>query len=147
MRKLDEECARAAFATAFDRRGGIIGVIGPVGDIHAAIGLTLSRYWFTKEWHLEEMFNFVRPDHRRGNTYAEDLIHFAKGCAEMEGIDLPLVIGVLTNKRVEAKVRLYRKALGVPSGAFWVYNAKGWREQANPEFWKKAFTRHRRGKE
>jgi hypothetical protein len=131
---LDEDRAREMFAKAFDRKGGIIGVIGPTHNIEAAIGLLITSYWYTSDNHIEEYFNFVRPD-RRQSTHAKTLIAFAKKCSE--AIEIPLVIGVLTNNRMAAKVRLYRGQLGHPSGAFFVVNSK-WNitPEPNPDdFW------------
>jgi hypothetical protein len=39
--------AQEIFAKAFDRKGGIIGAIGPQGDIEAAIGLLINSFWYT----------------------------------------------------------------------------------------------------
>ena len=143
MQPLDEEAARETFDLAFDRKGGILGVIGPQGDIRGMLGLLITRFWFTRDRHLEEIFNFVRPDCRQGTPYAEQLISFAKMCAKVPEINLPLIIGVLTNRRVEGKVKLYQRQLGVPSGAFFVYNSPDWHDQANDEFWRSAFRRKR----
>ena len=82
-------------------------------------------------------FNFVRPDERK-TDYAKRMIAFAKRCSD--NVKLPLVIGVLTNERMEGKVRLYRRNLGYPAGAFFVYN--GWNgnaEASNEDFWKSPF--------
>lgn len=125
---------------AFDRQGGIIGVIGPPGDIKAMIFLLISRYWYTRQHHLEELFNFVRPDVRKFN-YAQRMIDFAKACA-LE-IGLPLTIGVLTNQRMEGKVRLYQRSLGVPAGAWFVFNCTWQNEQPNAQFWKQPFPRQK----
>src|SRR5258705_9467806 len=113
MLPLDEMRAREAFERAFHRRGAVMGVIGQPGDIRAMIFLLLGQYWYTTQWHLEELFNFVRPDHRKSD-YARRLIDFAKKCASET--KLPLIIGVLTNRRMEGKVRLYRRNLGYPKG-------------------------------
>ncbi len=138
MMPLDEQCAREFFSRAFDRKGGIIGVIGDSKDIKAAIYLLLTRFWYTSAMHIEECFNFVRPDARKNkstNHYAPSLIRFAKRCADE--IKVPLVIGVLTNNRMEAKVRLYRRSLGVPAGAFFVYGAN-WSlcHPSREDFWR-----------
>jgi hypothetical protein len=122
MMPLDETCARRFFDIAFDRKGGIIGVIGERDNIRAAIYLLLTSFWYTSAMHLEECFNFIRPDCRRhAGRYAPTMISFAKKCADE--IKVPLIIGVLTNYRMEAKVRLYRRSLGTPAGAFFVYGA------------------------
>jgi len=137
MMPLSEECAHEFFERAFEKRGGIIGVIGEKGDIRAMIMLLITHFWYTKDFHLEEVFNFVRPDHRKSN-YARDLIAFARECSDKT--KLPLMIGVLTNNRMEGKVRLYRRALGYPAGAFFVYGAN-WTEAepSNEDFWKTPF--------
>lgn len=134
---LDVNAAREMFNRAFSRRGGIIGVIGDPGNIEAMIYLLLTRFWYTKENHLEELFNYVRPDCRRSN-YARELIGFAKKCSDE--IKIPLVIGVMTNTRVAEKVRLYRRSLGYPAGAFFVYGGSWVNERPDTsEFWRAPF--------
>lgn len=137
MMPLDEGCASEFFARAFQKKGGIIGVIGAPGDIKAMIYLLITNFWYTRTHHLEECFNFVRPDVRK-STYAQDLIGFAKSSADT--LHLPLVIGVLANNRMEGKVRLYRRQLGHPAGAFFVYNAN-WTEgdPTREDFWRDPF--------
>ncbi len=142
---LDEMSARRTFDLAFNRQGGILGVIGDSGDIRAMIFLLVSRFWYTTNNHLEELFNFVRPDVRKSpQNYAPRLIDFAKQCADEIGI--PLTIGILTNQRMEGKVRLYRRSLGVPAGAWFVHfpEGMGWQNEANEEFWKEPFPRRGR---
>jgi len=65
-------------------------------------------------------------------NYAQRMIEFAKDCAIEIG--LPLTIGVLTNQRMEGKVRLYQRSLGVPAGAWFVFNAKWVNEEPNVQF-------------
>jgi len=140
---LDEMEAKKTFHLAFNRQGGILGVIGEPGDIKAMIYLLISRFWYTKANHLEELFNFVRPDVRKApQNYATQLIDFAKTCAKE--INIPLTIGVLTNYRMEGKVRLYRRSLGVPAGAWFVFNSKWQNEEPNEDFWREPFPK--RGK-
>jgi hypothetical protein len=143
MMPLSEDCAREFFNRAFDKKGGMIGVIGETGDVRAMIYLLITRFWYTNENHLEECFNFVRPDMRKSD-HARTLIAFAQTCAD--SIKIPLVIGVLTNNRMEGKVRLYRRALGIPAGAFFVYGAN-WTEgdPSNEDFWRAPFP-HRKKK-
>ena len=134
---LNMPMAQQMFGRAFHRNGAILGVIGEPGDIKAMIFLLISRFWYTEHFHLEELFNFIRPDARKSD-YASRMIDFAKKCADET--KLPLVIGVLTNSRMEGKVRLYRRKLGYPAGAFFVHNAQ-WRtaEDYNEDFWKGPF--------
>lgn len=147
---LSELAAKRTFDLAFNRQGGILGVIGEPGDIKAMIFLLISKFWYTEEHHLEELFNFVRPDvrHRPGKSakegYAFQLIEFAKKCSNEIGI--PLTIGILTNIRMEGKVRLYRRALDdVPAGAWFVHfpPGKGWQNETNADFWKEPFPQRR----
>jgi hypothetical protein len=135
---LDLDAANSMFDRAFDRKGAIIGVIGPRNDIRGIIILLITQFWYTKEPHLEELANFIRPDARHSNL-ARTLIAFAKRCAD--AISIPLVIGVMTNRRVVEKVRLYRRSLGNPAGAFFVYPADKWVSDIieNDDFWKAPF--------
>jgi len=134
IQSLDMGRAESMLDLAFNRQGGIIGVLGDAGDLHAMISLLITKAWYTNEDHIEELFNFVRPDQRKSN-YADVLIEFAKDCAKQIGI--PLMIGVMSNIRTAPKVRLYRKKLGTPSGAYFVYNCK-WDVAVEPtieDFW------------
>ncbi len=142
MMPLDEECSMEFFDRAFNRKGGIIGVIGPPGDIKAMIYLLLTRFWYTKVSHIEECFNFIRPDSRKSD-YAKILIKFAQKCSDE--IKVPLLIGVLANNRMEGKVRLYRRILGTPAGAFFVYGAN-WTlcDPSREDFWKAPFDERRK---
>lgn len=116
-----DDCVREVLSLAFNKTGGVLGLIGEPGSIEAMIFMLISRIWYTKHWHLEELFNFVRPEHRKSNN-AKLLIQFAKRCADDSG--LPLIIGVISNTRTEQKVRLYQRQLSKPRGAFFFYNSK-----------------------
>ena len=119
--ELDEECAREMFLRALRDKEGVIGVIrGDGAEIKALLFMIITRFWYTTKFHLEEILNFVAPSHRRSN-YADALIRYAQHTADE--LKIPAVIGVLTNSRMEAKVRLYRRRLGMPAGAFFVYNS------------------------
>jgi GNAT superfamily N-acetyltransferase len=125
----DEDCVLEAFNRVVKNKEGVIGVIkGPLGDVRAMLYLLLTRYWYTKQLHIEEIHNFVDPQWRKTN-YADALLRYAIHCQQQLGI--PLVIGVLTGSRMEAKVRLYRRRLGMPSGAFFVHGAP-------PEYFERA---------
>lgn len=126
-RPLDIDCARATFARAWDRKGGILAVIGAPGHIRAMLYLLITAAWYTRENHLEELFCWVHPEHRRSD-YGKLLIEYAKKCSDdisaSAGVKVPLIMGVLTNKRMAGKVRLYRRVFGMPpAGAVFAYNA------------------------
>lgn len=114
---MEEDLVEETIQRAFDRKGGIIGVIGAPGQLEGIIYMLVSNFWYSRKPHLEELFNFVHPDHRK-SEHAKALIEFAKKCASD---DVRLVIGVISNERTEAKVRLYERRLGKPTGAFFVY--------------------------
>jgi hypothetical protein len=75
--------------------------------------------WYSRDVFIEELFNYVRPAFRSSSN-SQDLIAFGKAVAD--ATELRLLIGVLSNIRTEAKVRLYRKALGSPVGAYFVHD-------------------------
>ena len=126
MRPLDIDCVRELFARAFERKGGILAVIGAPGHVRAMMYLLITRYYYTRESHIEELFNWVHPDHRCSD-YGKIMIEYAKKCSDDisqgAGKKIPLIMGVLTNKRMAAKVRLYRRFFGIPYGAFFIHNA------------------------
>lgn len=97
--------------------GGVIGVVGEEGALRACICILLDRVWYSDQHQLLELFNFVHPDHRR-STYAKQLLLFARRCADETGLDL--TIGVLSDTRMEAKVRLYTRVFP-KAGEFFVY--------------------------
>lgn len=99
----------------------IIGVIGPPGDIEATICLMLTQLYYTDEFHLADLWNFIRKDCRK-KMHIVALLKFAKECSDNVGV--PLMSGVVSNTRTEAKVRLYQKHFGPCSGAFFVYRPK-----------------------
>jgi len=139
--EMDDELTKGMLYRAFDRKGGIIGVIDGTNEIAAAIYMMLSNFWYSKQTHLEELFSFVKPPYRKSN-YAKELLEFAKSCQRELGV--PLVIGIITNRRQEAKVTLYRKKLGTPAGAFFVVGGH-WINETEPceDLWR----RHSHGRD
>ena len=103
---------------------GLIGVIGPEGGrIEGAVLLHVSQHWYSDDTFLEEKSVFVHPDFRKAEGgRATRLVEFSKKVADTLG--LPLLIGVLSSDRTAAKVRLYERAFGKPSGAFFLYGAR-----------------------
>jgi len=103
---------------------GIIGIIdGEDGSVEAAILLRTAVMWYSDQEIIEERAIFVHPKYRsaKGGRAAR-LCEFAKSVADK--LNLPLMIGVLSNTRTNAKVRLYERQFGDPSGAFFLYNAR-----------------------
>lgn len=111
----------------FRREGALIGVIGDVGDPVGSIYLEIGQPYYSEAWYLNEAWNFVHPDHRRSD-YAKKLLGWAKHVSEE--MQLPLMLGIVSNHRTEAKIRLYEKQLE-KAGAFFVWN----RHLAGPCAW------------
>lgn len=111
---------------------GIIGIVGsPARRTEGAVLLRIGKMWYSDQDVLEEKAIFIHPDFRNAKGgRARRLVEFSKSASDQLGI--PLIIGVLSNNRTEAKVRLYERHFGQPSGAFFLYNAKtgGWRAEA-----------------
>jgi hypothetical protein len=103
---------------------GIIGVIGPVGgSLEGAILLNIGEMWYSKEQIIEEKAIFVDPQFRSAKGgRARKLAEFAKQVSD--ALQLPLSIGVLSSSRTAAKMRLYERVFGEPSGVYFLYGAK-----------------------
>lgn len=99
---------------------GYLGVIGPQGALEGFVLMVICAYWYTDALHLEELATFVHPNHRR-SKHAQALLNYSKKMSD--AINIPLLIGIISNKRTEAKVRLYRKYLP-EAGSFFLYNAR-----------------------
>lgn len=141
MFPLDEDCAKEMFVNAIEKHQGVIGVIrGDGTEVRAFICLLITRFWYTSKFHLEELWSYVGQEHRRTN-YSEALIRYAKHCSD--DLKIPLMIGVLSNKRMEAKVRLYQKHFGVPFGAFFLHGQNWITAPTDREAWK-GLSGHRR---
>lgn len=121
---------RACLQQCWQRKGTVVGVIGMPGAIEASTCLALSDFYYTNDWHLAEFWNFVDVDYRRSRN-AEALVEFGKDCARK--MNMPLFTGIITNKQMAGKVRLYRKLLGYPTGAFFIYNAN-WKSEPMADY-------------
>lgn len=100
---------------------GAIGVIGDIGSLEALVFVTIGTYWYSHDRHLEEFLVFVDPECRK-SQHARSLVEWMKLQSDKTG--LPLVTGIISNHRTEAKVRLYDRMLP-RAGAFFLYGGKG----------------------
>jgi len=108
---------------ALNKDRGLMGVIGPEGHLEGAVLLRVGKMWYSEQDVLEEKAIFVDLDARKKSpSRAKALTTFSKHVAD--GLGLPLIIGVLSNIRTEAKVALYKRQFGEPAGAFFLYGAK-----------------------
>lgn len=115
---LSERRVREYMQRYFRKEGALIGVIGDVGDPVGSIYLEIGQPYYSEAFYLNEAWNFVHPDHRRSD-YAKKLLGWAKSMSDE--MRLPLMLGIVSNHRTEAKVRLYEKQLE-KAGAFFVWN-------------------------
>ena len=103
---------------------GLFAVIGPPkGAIQGFVLLRIGTLFHSTKECLEEKCLWVHPDFRaaRGGR-ARKLLEFTKKTADT--LSLPLIIGILTTKRAEGKVKLYQRLFGDPAGAFFLYGAE-----------------------
>ena len=130
--KMDYGLVRSMFDRAFKKQGGIVAIIRGEKEIEGCLFMIISTMWYSHESHLEELFSYVRPAYRK-SKHAITLVEFAKDCSVKIGI--PLMVGILTHNRMEAKVRLYRRTLGIPAGAFFVFNSDYINDTSGTDLW------------
>jgi hypothetical protein len=116
---MNEDKVRACLHKCYDRSGAIVGVIGEPGHIEASTCLMISDFYYSDDWHLAELWNYVAEPFRKSRN-AEALIEFGKSCSDK--MKVPFFTGIITNSHMAGKVRMYRRLLGAPTGAFFLYN-------------------------
>jgi len=119
---IDPIAALAMIGRCIARRDAVIGTIGPVGAVRAAVCLTIERMWYASADNgrfLSEKFMIVAPEHRR-STHAKNLLLFSKEVAR--GLGIKLLIGVASNERTAAKVRLYRSQFPMKIGESFMFD-------------------------
>ena len=113
---------------ALNQDHGIVAVIGKLeGGIEGLVLLRIGSMWYSDMEVVEEKAIFIYPEFRSAKGgRAKKLCEFSKSVADSLGI--PLIIGVLSNDRTAAKVKMYERQFGAPAGAFFLYGAKtgGW---------------------
>jgi hypothetical protein len=101
------------------------GLCGVIGDsiLEAFVLLTIGTLYYSTQPCVEEKVVFVHPDFRSAKGgRARRLCEFSKHVADT--LDLPLMIGVCSNSRTRAKVRMYERIFGPPAGAYFLYRTK-----------------------
>lgn len=103
---------------------GIIGVVGsPGGELEAFVLLRIGQTWYSSGSIVEERTVFVSKKYRSAKGgRARKLCEFSKKVSKE--LDMPLLIGILSHQQTEAKMRLYKRIFGEPSGAFWLWGAE-----------------------
>lgn len=100
---------------------GAIGVIGGVGSLEGVVLVMIDTYWYTHDRHLGEYLVYVDPECRK-SYHAKALVDWMK--QQSDTTRLPLLTGIISNHRTEAKVRLYERMLP-RAGAFFLYGIAG----------------------
>ena len=123
FREFNQMKALQCLWNALNKNNGICGIIvGDNGQIQGYVLLEVGEFWYSDSKWLVERTIFVHPDFREAKGgRARALCEFAKQSAD--SLNLPLMIGITSDQRTEAKVRLYERQFGKPSGAFFMYNA------------------------
>jgi len=85
---------------------GVVGVIGSSGSLEALAFLVIGEVWYTTDKHIGDCFVFVDPDHRK-SRHAKALLEWMREQSVLTG--LPLMSGVASSERTEAKCALYRR--------------------------------------
>lgn len=102
---------------------GVIGVIGNVGTLEAAIMLVLGSAWYTDEIGLDDCMSYVDPEHRKSD-HAKALMDYSKNIVDQvraQGhASFRMILGIVSTKRTAAKIRLYERKFPV-LGAYFVY--------------------------
>jgi len=99
---------------------GTIGCIGTSRQLEAFCWVLIGQFWYSNDYHLEELIAYVDPEFRHSD-HSKALIDWMKSMSDDMGI--PVLTGIMSNFRTEAKVRLYKRHLP-PIGAFFLYPNK-----------------------
>lgn len=108
---------RETVRNVLHNKQGFVGCIGSHDRLEGAIMIIVSAMWYTDQPCLEELFNYVAPEFR-ASSRAVQLVEFAKSVSNK--MALPMLIGIVSNVRTEAKVRLYDRKLS-RAGAFYLH--------------------------
>ena len=114
----DEDEVRTTVRRGILRDWAYVGVIRDHGVLAASIGLFVGGFWYSKDSHLTDFWNFVMPDYRR-STHAKHLLMFAKWVSDE--LNKPLVMAKIDNDRTAQLIKLYERQLP-RSGGLFVYN-------------------------
>ena len=108
---------------AINHDHGLVGVIGNPGDeLEGFVLLRIGNMWYSTAPIIEEKTVFVAPKYRSAKGgRARKLCEFSKQVADELG--MPLLIGIVSNKRTKGKVEMYKRVFGEPAGAFFLYGA------------------------
>jgi hypothetical protein len=104
--------------------GGMVGVIGESGgQPEGVVLLRIESLWYSDAPVIAEKLVYVHPEFRsaKGGRAAK-LCEFSKQVSDE--LDMPLVVGIVSNDRTKGKIKLYERLLGPQAGAYFLYNGK-----------------------
>jgi len=104
--------------------GGVIGIIGePGAEPEGVVLLRIEPLWYSNSPVVAEKIVFVHPEYRsaKGGRAAK-LCAFSKQVSDE--LDMPLVVGIVSNERTKGKIKMYERMLGPAVGAYFLYNGK-----------------------
>lgn len=97
-----------------------IGVVGPQGAIEGSVYLSIEKpVWYSEKLMLVQLWCFVLPAYRQ-STNLKDMIAFSREFSGSSNIK-PLCARVDNTGSEAAKDRQYRKQMGEPIAALYVY--------------------------
>lgn len=115
----------SAIWPALHRDKGLVGIItSDPSRIEGVVILHIGEMWYAPSDTpiLEEKVIFIHPEYRSAKGgRARKLCQFSKRVADE--LQIPLMIGVMSNHRTKGKVRMYEREFGDSVGCFWLYNA------------------------
>jgi len=113
----------AGIRWATERKGGLIFCIDEGPRIVATMAMTIACEWYSDDEYLLERWNFVHPQHRKSD-YARKLLEQSKWASEWFSREnkknVPVMVGINSFERLEAKVRLYARHFPC-FGAYFLY--------------------------
>jgi GNAT superfamily N-acetyltransferase len=117
--RFDPARAERAIQAAIDGTAAIFaGVIAGDGGPEATVGLALAQWFDTSEYHLEAVWDYVHPEHRK-TEHSRKLRRFAEISADRLGLEL--IMGGPIRAGHEGRVHAYCKDMR-PAGAFFLYS-------------------------
>ena len=102
-------------------RGMLLGVIERDGVIVATCSLAPEQFGWSQQWHLQDHWQYVHPDHRQSH-HVDALLDFECWCADemSRGFGYPVyvVAGVLSTHRTRAKERVFQRHMNHVGASF-----------------------------
>jgi hypothetical protein len=108
-----DKCAKIVWR-GVTKQQALMAVIGDPLLVKAFISLEIDPVYYSEDYNIFERILFVRKEFRRHN-HAARLIRYAKHVSDEMGMDL--MVGIISDHRLEAKARLYERELA--KGGVW----------------------------